>query len=167
MGSFLATTSLIYAILCLSLADQPINGNPDVSEKVKVGAGWDWILPNDPRFRLRHVTAECVTNLKNATFNLLPLHLSTKYRGQLKYYAVKDERSVEDPTDDYEYAFNVCGPVLEIPEGCETAGGNYCEDNNFTTEAEGNVLLSTDINNVSQYCPPDSWKEVGDDKGII
>ena len=170
MGSLLTTTSLIYILLCPSLAIRTIsiNGHPlnaNISKKFKVGPGWDWILPNDPKLRKRKVTAECVTTIKNATFNLLPLHLSSKFKGQLKYYSVKDERSVEDPTDDYEYAFNVCGPVLEIPEGCANAGGNYCEDNNFTTTAEGNVYISQDING-TQYCPPDSWKEVGTDKGM-
>ena len=66
------------------------------------------------------MTDKCIVTIKNATFNLLPLHLSPIHDAQIRYYQVKDERSESNADDDYKYAFNVCGPVLTIPDGCHT-----------------------------------------------
>eukprot|EP01083_Nonionella_stella_P049726 132444_1 len=115
--------------------------------------GWGWtqnfpLLPEIPSGLQysgpRMITSQCVVTLKNATFNLLPLHLNPRHNNQFKYYSVHDERSKSDLDDDYKYAFNVCGPVLEIPDGCvgEDAPGMYCEDNNLSENGTCNVPLT-------------------------
>ena len=84
--------------------------------------------------------------MKNATFNLLPLYLNPK--SQLKFYTVKDDRNTpDDPSDDYEYAFNVCGPVLEVPTGCTYDKFNgkdrkFCDNNTLTTYPDGTTNCS-------------------------
>mmetsp|Transcript_30408 Transcript_30408/g.48715 ORF Transcript_30408/g.48715 Transcript_30408/m.48715 type:complete len:807 (+) Transcript_30408:30-2450(+) len=121
--------------------------------------GWGWtpnwnpLMPGRPYHK---ITTQCTVSMKNATFNLLPLYLNPQHEGQVKYYSVKDERSETNPDDDYKYAFNVCGPVLEVPDGCSDEkiksfnngeAKMYCEDNDLS-EVNGTVKCNVDMKSV-------------------
>ena len=119
------------------------------------------------------ITKECIVKLSNATFNLLPLHLSEK--NQIRSYKVKDERSLDDPNDDYLYEFNVCGPVGAVPTGCKQAQmmvntwdhkpRQYCEDNRiaYNVTEDGSSDL---FHNGKAYCNVSTgMSTVGDTPG--
>ena len=84
--------------------------------------------------------------------------MSPEHSAQLKYYSVKDSRSESNPDDDYKYAFNVCGPVLEIPEGCSEDDiktynngqpRQFCEDNQLhTNDTTGEVKCKVEMKSV-------------------
>ena len=91
------------------------------------------------------ITKECVVSIKNATFNLKPLYLNSK--SQLKFYTVKDDRFIDDPTDDYGFAFNICGPVSEVPTGCtyddlQGKDRKFCDNNTLTIYPDGTTNCS-------------------------
>eukprot|EP01084_Bolivina_argentea_P185194 319382_1 len=133
------TSNWSLILICINILYNLIHGNinNDIRHHFRY-KGWGWTpnLPFLPK-EINHykdkrmITPGCNITLKNATFDLSPLHLSKQ--SQLKYYTVKDERSESDDLDNYEYAFNVCGAVLEIPKGCtnESIMGSFCEDNNI------------------------------------
>ena len=87
--------------------------------------------------------------------------------GQIHSYKVKDERSLDNPNDDYLYEFNICGPVASVPDGCKQSqimknswDGKpriYCEDNQIAYNDTGNGYA---------YCAaPGGMSTVGDTPG--
>merc|ERR1719204_1012695 len=118
MAASLSTACLLHLI---QHASADAHTSPAIpTDPLHLASGWGWLAnnPKNPLLHKKMSDGNCFTTIKNATFNLLPLHLSPQHKGQIDFYSVNDERNPTDPTDDYEYAFNVCGPVLQVPAGC-------------------------------------------------
>ena len=139
-------------IFYISLFILIVNGATHPGARHHHSKGWEWTKNPNVIPHLRKITTDCVVTMKNATFNLAPLYLNPLAHGQLQYYTVRDTRSEWNPDDDYEYAFNVCGPVLTIPDGCKPSqlGTNrsYCEDNNLTTLDNGTIYCNVPMTHI-------------------